>query len=181
MFLGFLKLISKGSVFFSGLLIFLMIFYIALDIIFRKAFNFSLQGSDEFGSYALSIIVAWSASYVLFEKMHIRIEILYEKLPYKVCQGLDVLSLVTTSIFSIFLAYFSFSVFTISWEKSSTANSPIATPLWIPQGLWSLGFAFFALCTLSLLVYTLFKILTKQNNPRTSLLKELDASISQID
>ena len=29
----------------------------------------------------------------------------------------------------------------MSWAQKSAANTPLATPLWIPQGLWLLGLA----------------------------------------
>lgn len=40
-----------------------------------------------------------------------------------------------------FLTYYASFVVDMSWAQNSAANTPLATPLWIPQGLWFLGLA----------------------------------------
>jgi len=34
---------------------------------------------------------------------------------------------------------YAYEVLATSWVQNSTANTPLATPLWIPQGLWLIG------------------------------------------
>jgi TRAP-type mannitol/chloroaromatic compound transport system permease small subunit len=41
----------------------------------------------------------------------------------------------------VFLTYYAYDVVQTSWMQKSAANTPLATPLWIPQGLWMLGLA----------------------------------------
>ena len=73
--------ISQVAAWCSGLLLFLAAIMIAVEVILRKAFAYSIGGADELSSYALAISCTWGFSYALFRKSHIRIDVLYSRLP----------------------------------------------------------------------------------------------------
>jgi TRAP-type mannitol/chloroaromatic compound transport system permease small subunit len=55
----------------------------------------------------------------------------------------DVLALVALAAFMAVVAYFAFEVLASSVRFASRANTPLQTPLWIPQAIWFAGLAFF--------------------------------------
>ncbi len=75
------------------------------------------------------------------QRANVRVDVLYQKLPVRVSAVLDWISMVALAVFMVFLTYYAFEVVQMSWTQKSAANTPLATPLWIPQGLWLLGLA----------------------------------------
>lgn len=170
---SYLEKSSRYIIYICGFLLFLCAFFTGVEVILRKFFLISLGGVDEISSYVLGICISWSIAYVLFEKMHIRIDILYHKLTKKIQYLFDLLAMVSTFIFISIIAYFSFDVFLSSFEKNSLANTPLGTPLWIPQLLWTSGFIFF-LIVISILIYKcLQNIFTKNKNDVAIIKKDI--------
>lgn len=143
-----LKRSSEYLVYFCGILLFASVLFISAEVVLRKFFLISLGGADEISGYILGICITWSLGYVLFEKMHIRIDIIYAKTSQRVQRICDLIAMIFTFAFISILFYFSFTVFWTSVEKGSLANTPLATPLWIPQLAWLFGFAFFFIVVL---------------------------------
>lgn len=169
-----LKNSSKYIVYISGILLFACAFLTAVEVILRKFFLISLGGVDEVSSYILAITVSWSIAYVLFEKMHIRIDIFYHMLSKKLQNYLDLLSMLINFVFIAIITYYAFDVFSLSWEKGSLANTPLGTPLWIPQLLWFGGFAFFLLVITTLLYKSIENIISKKKNDYSNIKKEIE-------
>lgn len=104
--------------------------------------------------------------------MHIRIDIIYTKVSYQIQKIFDLIALLFTFAFVSILTYFAYDVVSTSIIKNSAANTPLATPLWIPQFLWGFGLAFF-LVVISILIYEAFKsVITKKDNSYTDILKD---------
>ncbi|QKJ23641.1 TRAP transporter small permease subunit [Poseidonibacter lekithochrous] len=169
-----LKHSSKYIVYASGVLLFFCAFLTAIEVILRKFFLFSLGGVDEISSYVLAITVSWSIAYVLFEKMHIRIDIFYHMISKKFQNYLDLLSMLMNFIFIAIITYYAFDVFLSSWEKNSLANTPLGTPLWIPQLLWFAGFTFFLIVIFVLLYKSIQNIYSKEKNDYSDIKKEIE-------
>jgi len=142
----------------GGAMMLLAAFIIGTEVVLRKVFLVSLGGADEMANYALAISTVWALSFTLLHRAHIRVDALYLLLPKRVCALLDILSLSSMQVFAGLLTWYAFGVWETSWDFGSTANTPIGTPLWIPQGLWLLGLAFFSL-TVTLLLARAFQAL----------------------
>jgi len=136
--------LSHIAVLISGILLFASVAIVSFEVIMRKLFSYSIGGADEISSYILIISSTWAFSYALFHKAHIRIDLLYEKFNIRIRAFLDVLSLVFLMIFIFPLSYYAFGVLRTTLEKGSTANTPLQTPLWIPQSLWFIGLVGFS-------------------------------------
>lgn len=161
---NFLKKTSQTLVYICGGLLFLSVALISVEVFLRKFFLISLGGVDEISSYILGICISWTLAYVLYEKMHIRIDFFYNKLSSAIKPYLDLLSMAFTLLFISFLSYYALNVLLTSIEKSSTANTPLGTPLWIPQSLWVFGFLFFVLVVFVLLFKGIISFLKKEPN-----------------
>ncbi len=139
---------------------------IVLEVFLRKLANYSIHGIDEYAGYALSISVAISLPYTLLKRAHIRVDAFYNILSNRLSSILDWLAIFSLAGFSIFLAYSSYDVFSSSLRFEATSNTPLSTPLWMPQLLWFIGFLVFmvsclivfVLCTKYLLKGELEKI-----------------------
>jgi TRAP-type mannitol/chloroaromatic compound transport system permease small subunit len=97
--------------------------------------------------------------FALFHKGHVRIDILYIKLSPKAQALLDCLSLVMFLIYMSTLSYFASLVLMTSIDRGSTANTPLQTPMWIPQSLWLFGLLSFTVIILAILAGTVWYLL----------------------
>lgn len=159
-----LKKSSEYLVYICGILLLTSVLMISIEVVLRKFFLISLGGTDELSGYVLGICMSWSLAYVLFEKMHIRIDIIYSKVGERLQNLFDMISMVFTLLFIGLLVYFSSSVFYTSLIKQSTANTPLGTPLWIPQLVWIFGYVFFFVVVLILSFKALRALYTKKSD-----------------
>lgn len=125
---------------------------VAVDIILRKLFVVTLGGANELSGYALAIGSAWAFAFALLERAHIRINLLYQNLPVRLAALLDVLGLLTFTVFMALLMRHGYGVFLQSFVAGSHSMSPLGTPLAIPQAMWVLGLALFVVVALLLLL-----------------------------
>ncbi len=151
--------ISRCSILLCGIILFGMAGFIGLEVLLRKFFAISTRGSEEYSSYAMALISVWAFSYALFHKGHIRIDVLYTKFGNFWKKFLDMASLIALGSFAFPVTWYAWSVFHRSYEINAKANTPLQTPLWIPQLAWFAGLVFFCLVILLLGVVTLSRIL----------------------
>lgn len=133
--------LSRGAVWVAGSLTLASAIYVTLDVITRRFFDFHLGGSDELSGYAFGISITWALSFATLQRANIRIDVLYRQMPVRVAAFLDWLSLVSLAVFIAWWTRQAYEVFATSWERGATANTILATPLWIPQLLWVIGLA----------------------------------------
>ncbi|PLC01451.1 hypothetical protein CY658_31450 [Variovorax sp. RO1] len=125
-------------------------FIVAIETISRKLFNVSLQGADELGGYALAVGSTLAFSLSLLGRNHIRVDVFHDKFPPRVQALLNWLSIVSLAVFALFIAWVAFKVIQDTTAYRSTAQTPWATPLIIPQGVWYAGLVIFALVACAL-------------------------------
>jgi TRAP-type C4-dicarboxylate transport system permease small subunit len=155
------EMIAKIFAWISGFLLVGTAVMISVEVILRKVFSVSMGGADEISGYAMAISCSWSFAYALFRKAHIRIDVIYVKLPRTVRYALDICALALFATYMVVLTYFSFFVFQTSFIKSSTANTPLHTPLWVPQFIWLFGLLAFTIAILIILLGTIYNMLRK--------------------
>ena len=132
-------LLSRLAIWVAGGLTMASALYITLDVITRKFFNIALGGSDELSGYAFAISISWALAFASLQRANIRIDALYQLLPPRVCAILDWIALVGLGVFIAYLTRYASDVALLSWTNNSSANTALATPLWIPQFLWVAG------------------------------------------
>jgi len=145
----------------GGALMFLISGLIGVEVLLRKLFAISIGGADELSSYVLAISCSWAFGFSLLRKAHIRIDILHARLPAVLRAGLDIFSLLIFLLYLCPLVYYASLVFSTSFARQSTANTPLQTPLWIPQGAWLAGLIVFLLTIVVLLVATTARLYRK--------------------
>lgn len=118
---------------------------VSIEVILRKLFVVSVGGANELSTYALAIGSCWAFGYALMERAHIRIDTVYRMFSHRVCVLIDLVSVLSIVAFVTLLAWRTYGVVEKSLELGSRANTPMGTPMWIPQGLYFVGLVVFAL------------------------------------
>src|SRR5687767_10163694 len=117
-----------------------------IEVIGRKFFAFSFQGVDELSGYAMAVVSAAGFTYALGTRAHMRITLAFPYLPAWLCSVLNVVALITLAAMAVFCAVRGLAEVQASigahkgdwtdpmvWRR---ANTPMQTPLWMPQALW---------------------------------------------
>ena len=129
----------------GGLLILATVLMVTAEILSRRFIGRSVVHATELTGYVMAISASWAFAYTLFRKAHIRIDALYLQLPVRVRSLLDLLALAVLALFCVLVVGAALDVAMASWNRGSTANTPLGTPMWIPQFLWAFGLCWFSL------------------------------------
>ena len=119
-----------------------------IEMLGRKVFGFSLQGVDEIGSYTFAAVGAFGFSYALITRGHTRVDFLLSRFSNTQRGILNLTAMITLAAMGLFFVYRAFHVVAESLDLGSTAATPLATPLWIPQSIWLLAYIVFAITSL---------------------------------
>lgn len=119
-----------------------------VEMLGRKVFGFSLQGVDEIGSYTYGIVGAFGFAYTLITRSHTRVDFLLSRFAPKSRSLLNLLAMLSLAAFAALCVWRGWHVLLDSIDLGSTAATPLATPMWIPQSIWLTGYVMFALVAL---------------------------------
>jgi TRAP-type C4-dicarboxylate transport system permease small subunit len=139
------RLIEKLLAGVFGVIFLTLSFVVTVETLARKLFNFSLQGADELGGYSLAIGSTIAFSLALMGRNHIRVDVFHELFPRRLKAALNWLSIVLLAAMAVLFVVVSWRVLAESHEYRSTAQTPWATPLILPQSLWYAGLILFML------------------------------------
>lgn len=145
--------ISRVAVWIGGGALTLSAIMVTLDVFSRKLFGFTISGSDEISGYVFAASTTWAYSYCLFTRANIRIDALYNLLDTRTKAILDMIGLLLLLYYIYLLTANAFGMFLENVEYNSSAQTTLATPLWIPQIFWLSGLCFFLLSLVFLAVY----------------------------
>lgn len=151
--------LSKGLAVVCGWALLALSCYIGVDVVGRKLFSFSLQGSDEIGGYVLAIICAYGFSYTLSQGAHIRLNALLSKFPTKIQAVANLVAYGGLLLLSFMMVWRGGSVFWETLQIGAVAPTPLETPLWVPQSIWSFGLLWFFLHVASYFSYAFILLL----------------------
>lgn len=179
--------LSKAVCITGGWLLILMSVMVCVEVILRKIFNHSLQGVDEYGGYALAITSALGFTYAFYEGSHIKIDVLVRLFPrgFRIASAL--LAQISLLIVASILAYHAVYQALDSWEMQAFANTPLRTPLYIPQGIWAAGISLFVLALAFRLIRIFEHTLRRQWPSLVQLLdtdqesEEIQKAIDEVD
>lgn len=133
-----LALVAGGAVALLAVLIF-------VDIVGRDLIGISVQGTDEIGGYVLAFVGSLGMALTLLRRGHPRIDLFFRFFPKVVGDVLHVLAQVTIAGLAIFMTWHAWVELQTTLRFGSITNTPLQTPLWVPQAVWVTGMAFFAI------------------------------------
>lgn len=156
--------IARAAVMIGGAALLLSAFMIAGDVIMRRVLGLSTWGADEFSYYALAISSSWAFAYAMLAKAHIRIDMLTMQASWPLRSASNVIALLSMGFLALMASGAILDDVERAWSRGTTSITRLATPLWIPQGLWLAGFLFFALTIFLLLLRVLAALLIERNH-----------------
>jgi TRAP-type C4-dicarboxylate transport system permease small subunit len=118
---------------------------IGVDVVGRKLFNLSVQGSDEIGGYVMAVACAFGFSYGLAKRAHIRLNLVLPHMPAAFQAFANVVAHVVLALFSYLMLWQTVDMLVESIRLKAVAPTPLQTPLAIPQFLCAVGMLYFAL------------------------------------
>jgi TRAP-type C4-dicarboxylate transport system permease small subunit len=131
----------------AGLCVVVLSLLIVFDIVARSAFRFSLQGTDELGGYALALVGSLGLTYTLLKRGHPRIDVVLRLLPAPVRRTLHVVAYALLTMFAAFMLRHALNEFSETISYGTVTNTPLQTPLWVPQLGWIVGLVLFSVAT----------------------------------
>lgn len=145
-----LQWIGRRAMFVAGLCYLLITALICFDIAARHLLGFSTEATIELTGYMMAVGMTWGLAGTLFERGHVRIDVLVQKMPLCVRVWLHLASLIALIVSTGYYTYGAVSLARDSLAFSATDLSTLRTPLVIPQGLWAAGFALLLLASIAL-------------------------------
>lgn len=137
---------ARGAAIIGGAAMCAAAFMVTADVISRKVFGVTMRGSDEITGYVFAASTTWAYGYAVLTRSNIRIDVAYLMLGPKARAFLDLLGLGLLTLYIFLLTRSAWTVVEESWTFNYTAQTPLATPLWMPQSLWFAGLAFMLAC-----------------------------------
>ncbi|WBU57489.1 TRAP transporter small permease subunit [Paracoccus sediminicola] len=137
-----------------GLVLAATVVFVILDVVLRQTGG-SLGGSDEISGYVMAALASWGLAVALTERAHVRIDLLRQMSGEKMRAVFDLISIACLTGVAVLVAYQAWPVLSKTLERGSRANTPLETPLWIPQGIWFAGWLWFAICAVATLILAL--------------------------
>jgi TRAP-type C4-dicarboxylate transport system permease small subunit len=129
---------------------------VCVDIVARRFFAVSLQGTDEIGGYTLAVVSAFGFAHALATRRHTRIDLFINALPPRPRALANAAAAITIAILAAFAASRGFAEASDSWMFNAVSTSPLQTPIWLPQGLWVAGFGLFAIVAVVFALHALW-------------------------
>ena len=133
-----------------GLALLLTVAFILTDVLLRRFGLGSLGGSDEVSGYVMAAVASWGLACALIERAHVRIDVIRQKLNRPGQAAMDLFAMIVTNGVVLLIVWHCWPVLQKTLERGSRANTPLETPLWIPQGIWFAGWLWFALTATAL-------------------------------
>lgn len=146
--------LSRYAVWIGGFALLAVALLVAVDVVSRKWLGVTLAGSDEISGYVLVVTSAWAYSFCLLQRAHIRIDVTYNLAPPRLRSLFDIAGLAALMLFMAFMTYRAVGVLTETLETGAVSNTPLLTPLWIPQSLWVAGLVFFSMTLIIVFSHT---------------------------
>ena len=122
--------------------------FVTVDVLGRKFFGVTSQGTTELTGYMLAFGIAWSLAHGVGTRSHIRVDMLVNRMPLGLRATMHVLALAFLAVMSFFFVWRGWAVVLESWEFSAKDTSALSVPLVVPQGLWAVGLTMFFALTL---------------------------------
>lgn len=135
--------VSRVFAILGGILLLVAAFMVSAEVVSRKFLTVVYSGSDEIGGYLFAVGTTWSLSYVLVTRGHVRIDALYGVFPRRLRATFDLVALVLLGLVAWTMVDRGFDLMHTNFVEWNMANTPLRTPLSLPQIPWLFGLGLF--------------------------------------
>jgi len=160
----------------GGIILFGCAVPISIDVVSRAMIGRTLLESFEVSGYALAACIGLGLGYTVTSKANIRVDILTAKLPGGLRIVFDLAAAIALAVIAIALAWYSYDVLAESWKLGARSQSTLRVPLILPQGIWWLGFVWFATVAFLTPLFAIARLLAHDRQGAEALISNPDLS-----
>ena len=117
----------------SGYLLFFMMLLITVDVTGRYVFSSPIPGTLEFTEFLIVFVVFFSMAYVQLTKRHICVELVTQRLPRRVGDGLAVVVLLIAAVFFVLMCWQSWYSGLSALEYREASDGLVQIPVYPPK------------------------------------------------
>jgi TRAP-type C4-dicarboxylate transport system permease small subunit len=121
---------------------------VVVAVVARYLFNYGIVFAFDLTVLSMGIICFLGAIYTQHVKRHARVDVVVERLPKRVQQWLEVITVTMTLVICLVFLYWGIVMISLSIEFGTRAVSFISMPLAITQASLVIGFLFLSLVIL---------------------------------
>lgn len=165
---GALVRINYAIAVICGVVLLVTAVYVLAEILLRRFVGRGLGGTDEISGYVMAGVAAWGFSYALVERAHVRIDVFTGLLPKAGRSFFDLLALLSINFVAVLVTYWGWRVVSTTLTRGSRSNTPLETPMWIPQSIWLAGWAWLTIVSAILVLCLLTLMLARRWNEAQS-------------
>ncbi|MFL2771786.1 MAG: TRAP transporter small permease subunit [Rhodospirillaceae bacterium] len=123
----------------AALLLAMLFFLGALEIVLRSAFQISLPFAVEYAGYLLVLVLFLGSGWTLSQGEHVRVTLLREHVSPVMAYRLDIAAVLVALCIAIILTASLFTYAMGTWFRGTVSYFPSETPLALPQFFLSFG------------------------------------------
>ena len=156
--IAIVRIINRAIALVCGVILLLTVVFVISEITLRSLGLRNLGGADELLGYVMAFVASWGLPVALSERAHIRIQTLVASRLNSFWRDVaDVLACLTIATVATTVVAYGWTVLSKSFEAGSRANTPLETPLWIPQIMWWSGWVWFSVsaCLVTMIAFSL--------------------------
>jgi TRAP-type C4-dicarboxylate transport system permease small subunit len=143
--LGLFTRINKIMVFVASTTLIATAVMLTYDVCRRYALNAPLPASIEISSLLQAWVIFLPFAFTLATGQHVRVTVLTTRLPKPVQKGLQVFAHLVTGAICLFLSWFAWVEFKVSWDLNEIMMAPVVVYWWAGKFAAPLGMLLFAL------------------------------------
>lgn len=150
--------LAQIGIWVGGTLLFVAAAIVTAEVLLRKGAgalvgtSFLFSGSDEISGYLFAVGTSLSMAYVLVNRGHVRIDVLYIQFGPTARAIMDIIALLVMFIFVFALLERAIDVATTSYVEEIRSNTQLRIPLAWAQIPWAFGIALFFLAIVVALI-----------------------------
>ena len=131
--------VGLAFAFLSGIAMLLMMVAGSLDIIGTNVFAAPVPAAFEFITTMMVVVVFFALALAQARKSHLRVEIIYNRLPVPIQIVLDLLQYALTTIFFGLIAYFGWKSAALGFAQGEYASGIVNFPVWPARFALAIG------------------------------------------
>ncbi len=124
--------------------------------ILSRVLNFYIRGLSEYAGYCMASAMFFALAFTFSQGGHIRITVFIEKLSHAYKYLMEIWCLISTSVFSGYMAFYLLKMTIISYKFQERSEGADEILIWIPQSAVALGSLSFFICVCHRLIKQIF-------------------------
>ncbi len=120
---------------------FLILVVVTANVFARYIFNAPFHWAEEVTAITLILVTLFPAAEILKKGMHIKFELIKQKLPENIWAFLEVLINLLSMVFTSVLTWQTFMATRLVYLRNMKEPSLLGTPMWVPYGFMLIGIA----------------------------------------